>query len=562
MGAYDSFEVLEADDLIGGSLTSYTPLEALFAEYRAKCQAIKQIAAYVAENEGAMSYFLDGARVEKKMGGWSVLNVFDKEPALRSLDALYWSRAMQLTDVLEHMPAIRRNRWHEMIEKHFTPRRNEHDVQVCDAHHKPIMDPIPPFERESVLATLQDQIAARQGYLAERVDGLFRALSGEHVTNAPQGFRKRMIISGVIGWYGTLNSDIMNYIHDLRCVIGKFMGRDVPHAWVTQDDLNQLKSSSHYGHWRIFDGGAWKLRLYKKGTAHMEIAPEMAYRLNQILAWMHPMAIPAEFRTKPTKKKKEFQMVHDLVPFEVLAELATMRSAYGSKKDQTGKTLASDFSQKSLTKVTVSVLEYLGGVKETDGIWRFDYPVKYVIAEIIRTGMLPEQKSHQFYPTPVGLAEEAVAWAEIGPEHAVLEPEAGQGGIADHLPKERTTCVEISPLHCKVLESKGFNTIQGDFLEWMPAQRWDRIVMNPPYADGRAEAHLRKAASLLQPGGILVAVLPAGFSGKTVIEDVAHEYSSVRGGEFKGASISVVLLKLTLRAAKTTSHNIKSSTNM
>jgi len=545
MGAFDNIEVLEAADLIGGGLTLFTPLEALFAEHNQKRQAIEQIAAYVAENEGVMSYFLDGARVEKNMGNWSVLNVFDKAPALRSLDALYWSRAMQLTDVLEYMPAIRRNRWHEMIQKHFTPRLNERDVQVCDVHHKPILDPIPPFERESVLATLQDQIAARQGYLAERVDGLFRALSGEHVTNTPQGFRKRMIISGVTGWYGTLNSDIVNFIHDLRCVIGKFMGRDAPYSWATQDALIKLKSSSHYGHWRIFDGGAWKLRLYKKGTAHMEIAPEMAYRLNQILAWMHPAAIPAEFRTKPAKPKREFQMVHDLVPFEVLAELATMQSTYGSKKDQTGKTLASDFGQKPLTKVTVSVLEYLGGVREASGIWRFDYPVIYVLSEIIRTGMLPEQKSHQFYPTPAGLAEEAVAWAEIGPDHTVLEPEAGQGGIADHMPKERTTCVEISPLHCKVLEAKGFKTTQGDFLEWMPAQRWDRIVMNPPYADGRAEAHLRKAASLLQTGGILVAVLPASFSGKKLIEGMTHEYGSVRGGEFKGANVSVVLLKLT-----------------
>ena len=46
----------------------------------------------------------------------------------------------------------------------------------------------------------------------------------------------------------------------------------------------------------------------QKGTAHFEIHPDMAWKLNCVLASMHPMAIPAEFRQKP-KQTKDFVMM-------------------------------------------------------------------------------------------------------------------------------------------------------------------------------------------------------------------------------------------------------------
>lgn len=49
-----------------------------------------------------------------------------------------------------------------------------------------------------------------------------------------------------------------------------------------------------------------------------------------------------------------------------------------------------------------------------------------------------------------------------------------------------TTCVEISELHAKVLQAKGFaNVINADFIEWaVSAPKFDRVVMNP-FSDGR-----------------------------------------------------------------------------
>src|SRR6185437_13137955 len=147
------------------------------------------------------------------------------------------------------------------------------------------------------------------------------------------------------------------------------------------------------------------------------------------------------------------------------------------------------------------------------------------------------------YPTPEVVARAAVEMARIGDADTVLEPSAGTGHLASLLPKDRTTCVEIAPLHCKVLAAKGHAITQADFLQFTGAV-FDRIVMNPPYSEGRWLAHVKHAASLLADDGRLVAVLPASARGKTLLDGYAHEWGAVYENEFAGTSIAVTLLAL------------------
>jgi hypothetical protein len=290
------------------------------------------------------------------------------------------------------------------------------------------------------------------------------------------------------------------------------------------------------------------MRLYMKGTAHLEMHPDIAYRLNQVLAWLHPMAIPSEFRTKPARPPKDFTMVHDLVPFEVLSELSRGRV------DRTGQVLSFWSCDVKANHRTVAVLQYLGGLASTSmREWSFDYPIQPVLAELMRTGRIPNQKTHQFYPTPACLAATVADLAAIGDNDTVLKPTAGLGGIAEHLPKDRTTCVEISKLHCKVLESKGFSTICEDFLRWNPPTKFDRICPNSPFSEGRDLEHVRKASTLLtQDGkmarwqdGKIVAILPASRRHKTLVEGWTHEWSEVFDNRFGGTQVAVVILVLT-----------------
>lgn len=128
------------------------------------------------------------------------------------------------------------------------------------------------------------------------------------------------------------------------------------------------------------------------------------------------------------------------------------------------------------------------------------------------------------------------------------EPEAGRGDLAKRLPLDRTTCVEISSLHCEILRACGFTTIHGDFLEYAVKAhaagiRYSRVVMNPPFSDGRAQLHVEHASQLLGADGILVAILPAGMRGKNFLPGFEHEWSRPHDNEFAGTTVSVVLLK-------------------
>ncbi|MDX1297843.1 MAG: restriction endonuclease subunit M, partial [Pseudomonas sp.] len=125
----------------------------------------------------------------------------------------------------------------------------------------------------------------------------------------------------------------------------------------------------------------------------------------------------------------------------------------------------------------------------------------------------------------------------------------GQGGIADLLPKDRTRCVEISPLHCDILRKKGHNVIEGDFLSWNPGVEFSVIAMNPPFSEGRWQAHLKHAGSLVADGGRIGAVLPLSARSKAadLLPGFDLEFSEPISNAFSGTSISVILLKAVKR---------------
>lgn len=522
----------------------HSPLEGLFVMRNASKESIEAAASLVKSVDGGVfPYFARGAEHTHGVSTVAMAKLFDAEAATRALDADFWGRALGLTDVMSYLPAKRRNEWREMIRTGFSKKEVVKQDRFGWNNKKEELVPIPAFERDTVINTLASLIESRQRFFAERIDGLWDSLSEEHLTNVPSAFQKRMILRRVINHYGHLDHDMAYYIHDLRAVLAKFAGRDEPDARLTIGSLDSIvrdvMRSNGSGKWYEFDG-CWKIRMYKVGTAHLQVAPEMALRLNAMLASIRPMAIPPEFRAKKktAKDRKAFSTVHDLIPFEVLNELREL-SCNRTNMNQLNAT-------HEMSKRTEAILRYLGGVKSGKmyATWTFEYVIDEVIAELLRSGRVPEQKAFQYYPTPENLAEELVEMAEITEACSVLEPSAGQGGLADFLPKDRTVCVELSELHAKVLEAKGFNTVHADFLAWHPEKPFDRIVMNPPFSGGRAIDHVQKAASHLKPGGILCAVLPSGLRGKTIVEGRHHEYSTVRDGEFKGASVSVVLLKL------------------
>ena len=503
-------ELVEAEEFFAP--TPYGLIDGLFGQYNVQRSRMERIAAAVdADIVGVLHYFERGNASDQGRH-FDVTRLFELPKAIKALDADFWSRALAMTDVYDAMPQARRDEWNKSIREFSTPE----------------------FTEDNVRATIEALLAARGQFLAERVDGLFRALSGNHVTNEPQGFNKRMILEYVFNSYS--GDSKAGAINDLRCVIAKFMGRDEPRWNTTRADVDICRLN--YGEWHSLDGGALRLRVYKKATAHLEIHPDMAWRLNAILHTLYPHALPPDVRRKPEKPSKVFKMIGRPLPFAVLSVLRDTR--------QTGNDLSLPYlcdAGKNIMAEAIRTLEYIGGVHEKNVV-RFDYDPRYVLREILTSGCIPDQKAHQFYPTPERIARAAVEMAQIGPDHRCLEPSAGQGGLADFMPKDHLVCIEVSKLHCDILQAKGYEVIEADFLAWAKLYNVPdnhRIVMNPPYSEGRWLAHLQAAASLLAPGGRVVCILPASQRGKDLIPGLAYEWSQVFANQFDGTSIDVAI---------------------
>ncbi|MDR8093117.1 DUF4942 domain-containing protein [Burkholderia gladioli] len=503
--------------------------DSLIGQYNADHAKIREIGE-LAQGQAfrsAVSYFIAGNQVDSQRYNslGRLEDLFQVEGATKALNSAYWQKALDLTDVIELMPQARRDEWSTAIREHTTP----------------------DFTEDAVRPTLQNLLSMRQQFLAEKIDGIFRGLSGEHVTNAPEAFGKRMIIQRVRTSYDTINTSTAGLIHDLRCVIARFMGRDEARWSSTDTVLDECKANT--GQWVVVDGGALRVRTYKNGNGHMEIHPDMAWRLNMMLAHLYPTAIPANFRQKPPKPRKEFGTLMRPLPFAVIDILhgCLYRRRWAKDNHVSFDFTSSDRNGRAREEAS-RVLEAIGGTQNrAGGYFDFDYRPDAVLREIVISGCLPDRVAFQFYPTPESIVKVLVELADIQDGDTVLEPSAGHGAIAMRLPATRLDCVELSDLHCAILEARGFNTINADFLSWADrvvaeGRRYNKIVMNPPFSDGRARLHVEQAFKLLSAGGRLVSVVPASMRGMQFLPGVEIEWSRVYENEFKGTTAAVAIM--------------------
>lgn len=164
----------------------------------------------------------------------------------------------------------------------------------------------------------------------------------------------------------------------------------------------------------------------------------------------------------------------------------------------------------------------------------------------------------QLFPTPADLAARMVELAEIEPGHVVLEPSAGTGNILGAIreaePEAKLVAVEIEPRLVAGLNNRmpEVTTVCGDFLRCgEDLGRYDRVLMNPPFAQAQDIAHIKHALQMLKPGGRLVAICANGPRQNAKLRPLVEQH----GGEWQplppdsfaesGTAVNTVLLSLT-----------------
>lgn len=475
------------------------------------------------------------------------LNNVDLDFVKQNIWAEYWKKVTDMTGALLIMPAERRDQWRSQftlgVQKGTQKDRGGFERTVDE------FVGVPAFTADTVVPTMTTLLNDRHKYLAERVYGLFKALSPTHKTNKTYGFSEKLIISYCVTdfWNSSvsLNYHKSDVIDDLRVMLHFFAHKE----FITLNRCSEMLSAAYRAHdcetgkWMNVDGNLMRVKIFKNGNAHFEIHPDVAWKLNEVLAYSMPAAIPAPCRKAPTTKApKEFGYIQRTVSERTRGVIRDRRH---SKTDGTWY-----FSDSSLQKSQIEDLErtlsFIGGVKER-GSWMFPYEPTATFDSIVAMGLIPEVKSHQFYPTPASIAQYVAQILKCTPTDRVLEPSAGRGDLLTFLnaAPENVTCVEVSPLFCDILSAKGYSAHNKDFIAWSKESPdcFDKIAINPPYSEGRAKEHTVTALNHLSEKGIMAAVLPAGHKPEEWIgsEFVCAKSGREFSGEFEDTGITVAV---------------------
>lgn len=466
--------------------------------------------------------------------------------ALAELKVESWIKAFDLTGVKEIMSQEDRGKWNDAIEN----------------------KEVPDFTPVIVQETLNALLHSRGEIFARRVESVFKSLSRKHVTNPAHCFGSKMIIRYAdiySGGYISTNHSQIGYIHDLRYLVSVFMGQPQPSFSTTYSFFNHLLNTEAFGEFYDFDLGAFSVKIHKNGSCHIKIDPDLAWRLNATLASLYGAALPEKLKNTRSSERcaPYIALSETAISADCLSVLADMEydfilnnDHYPSTRKKIENTAVisirdSQTLMKETRKELHEILTTCGGVLNLESkreiSFKFDYDfLTNVRFQLLSNRSIPDSVSHQFYPTPKFVGQEAIDRAQIEAHHEVLEPEAGNGDIADLIPSDNLTCVEITELRCNILQSKGHKTHQADFLEWSKDHEgeFDRIVTNPPYSKNQALRHVHASFHCLKPGGIMTAILSPTLKEKIKLEGASVIWSDSIPKAFRNTGITVKIVTI------------------
>ena len=158
---------------------------------------------------------------------------------------------------------------------------------------------------------------------------------------------------------------------------------------------------------------------------------------------------------------------------------------------------------------------YDRGLSVGRSISPFDRAKTYYYAQQKNTKRRDQREGTDYFATPEPVGMKMTEWAGIKAGDKVLEPSAGHGAIARFIP-DQTEVTLVEPSYDlsqrAALANSSAKIINDTFENLHISNKFDAIVMNPPYGNGGKTAieHLSKAGQHLREGGRVVALIPRG----------------------------------------------------
>jgi predicted RNA methylase len=157
------------------------------------------------------------------------------------------------------------------------------------------------------------------------------------------------------------------------------------------------------------------------------------------------------------------------------------------------------------------------------------------IAGLLATGQVVTDAERGYYPTPEPVVAQLLDLADLEPSCEVLEPSAGRGAIAGPVAARGAIvdCIELDAARAEHIRAGGYarQVTNADFLSVKVERRYQRAIMNPPFADRQDIRHVERALRFVQPGGLVVAVMFGSLSFRTdrVTRDFRARVQEARG---------------------------------
>ncbi len=165
----------------------------------------------------------------------------------------------------------------------------------------------------------------------------------------------------------------------------------------------------------------------------------------------------------------------------------------------------------------------------------------------------------QLFQTPPDLVARMIQEADIRPGDDVLEPSAGTGNILDacfHLNGSgRTVAIEINARLAMKLQERypRMTVLNADFIKYAATctDKFDVILMNPPFVNGADIEHIGRALTMLKPSGRLVAICANGPRQQAKLKPLAEHqgfWEDLPPDTFKtqGTGVNVALMYVQL----------------
>lgn len=468
-------------------------------------------------------------------------------------------------------------------------------ADLRDQLEKP--DELPEFNEDNIINILSMNNSKASDYFVNNVDNLFQSLSPEHVTNTPEGFYKRMIYKGYpSGDSSILTYDSMKKICDILTDFRKilFLLFNKPIEQVTTSGTEEIIRMCFLetGEWHSVDGNAFDVKTYKNGNMWIRVHPELAIKLNAILAEKYPKAIPNKFRSKREAEKKiktDFDILYKNESFmpvsiskaskmQTNVDLITSLTDKLAESSPTKKEVLEKY--KSYYKVTCDVghsetlkqvMKYLGGkmFNVTTSRKRMSYPfttieidstiyafnhwecsVKKAISSVFLNGYIPEYKSHQYYPTPDSVSSKCMEHINIEDGETWGEYSAGTGNLIKAMTKKakiKIKAVEHNHMNANIIKSffNSQDVIVGDFLKTSLSKigEVDGFFINPPYTKKQWLSHVLYALKTLKQGKKGYAILPESCESTLIKEGVDFSLKETFVNEFENTQVKTVLIE-------------------